>query len=201
MKKLLPKIIAVVLLLAVLSACSRTEFTDIYGFTERFDYGNLNVTDFLYEKDGEIYYTFFDRDNPRVMLKLICTAENKIDEVRIYLPKYDENADKRPVTAEDISLFIKVISSALKAFTGSDKAASEELINEMHLYEKKAYKNEGELTKTKNNFHFIYHSASLGSEFIIYNTYLKQVPETEKPESRPMYGDTTKIRTETAPSK
>ena len=71
----------------------------------------------------------------------------------------------------------------------------------MQLYEKKSYEYKGELTKTKDNFHFMYHSASLGSEFIIYNTYLKCVPETEKPESRPMYGDTTKIRTETVPTK
>ncbi len=204
MKKTILKIIALIFVFTLFEGCAREEFMDVYGFTERFTYSDISPEDFYTDKnkDGNnTYYTFFEEKNPRVMLKLICTKENIIDEMRIYLPKYDENADMKAVSTEEISLFVKVVSSATVAFTGYDINTTEEIIKQMQLYEKKSYVNEGELTKTKENFHFIYHSASLGSEFIIYNTYMKDVPKTEKPESRPMYGDTTKIRTETVPTK
>ncbi len=204
MKSITVKFLTAVILITLLTACAREEFKDLYGFTQGFDYESLTPEDFLTEKDEsgfEAYYAFFDEENPRVMLKLICTSENKIDEVRIYLPKYDENAHKKPVTTEDSVLFMSITSACIKAFTGYGEEEVRDIVNEMQLYEKKAYENEGEMTKAKNNFLFVYHSASTGSEFIIYNTHLKAVPETEKPESRPMYGDTTKIRTETVPTK
>ncbi|MBQ3136249.1 MAG: hypothetical protein IJB74_02085 [Clostridia bacterium] len=147
------------------------------------------------------YYTFLKKDNSCLMMKLLCNEENKTEEIRIYLPKYDENANKKKISAEDINLFLKIVSASSTAFTGYDQATTEEIITQMQLYEKKSYESEGELTKAKDNFYFVYHSALLGSEFIIYNTYLKTIPETEKPESKPMYGDTTKIRTETVPTK
>ncbi len=204
MKKTVLKTSLILLIFIFLGGCGREEFTDLYGFTERFTYSELSPEDFFVEEpeDGyDYYYTFFDAENPQVMLKLVCTENNKIGEIRIYLPKYDENANKKPITTDDISLFTKVVASSAQAFTGYGDSTVEDIINQMQLYEKKSYENEGELTKTKDSFHFVYHSASLGSEFIIYNTYLTDVPETEKPESKPMYGDTTKIRTETVPTK
>ncbi len=204
MKSTAIKITILIMLFIFLVGCAREEFMDLYGFTERFTYQIISAEDFYTEKteDGrDSYFTFFEKENPRIMLKLICTEDNKIDEVRIYVSKYDENADKKNVTTEDISLFLKVTSSSIAAFTKWDEKEIDSILSEMCLYEKKSYENEGELTMAKDNFHLIYHSASLGSEFIIINTYLKSVPETEKPESKPLYGDTTKIRTETVPTK
>ena len=204
MKKTVLKTVSLLLMFILLCSCAREEFMDLYGFTERFTYTDIDPEDFFTEKnaDGEVsFYCFFEKDNPRIMLKLFCNKENKINEIRIYFPKYDENGNKTAVTTGDISLFISLVSSSLIAFTACSKAEAEDIINQMQLYEKKSYENDGELTKTKNNYHFIYHSAFLGSEFTIYNTYLKAVPETLKPESKPMYGDTTRIRTETVPTK
>lgn len=204
MKKAFIKISVLLLILLSVSGCAKEEYMDLYGFSERFTYSEINPTDFYSEKtDGEkkAYYTFFEKENSRVMLKIICNRENIAEEIRIYMPKYDENATEKTVTAQDISLFIKIVSSATEAFTGNKSSTAGEIVIQMQLYEENSYKKEGELTKQKDNFHFVYHSATLGSEFIIYNTYLKAVPETEKPESKPMYGDTTKIRTETVPTK
>ncbi len=204
MKKAVIKTVLIFLVFLFLNGCAKEDIMDLYGFTGRFTYSNISPTDFYSEKaeEGKVsYYTFFEKENPRVMLKLLCNNENKTEEIRIYLPKYDENANNKIINAESINLFINVVSASAEAFTGYDKSTVEDIINQMRLYEKKSYENEGELTKIKNNFYFIYHSASLGSEFIIYNTYLKIIPETQKPESKPLYGDTTKIRTETVPTK
>ncbi len=204
MKSAFIRIMLLIMIFLFLIGCSREEFMDLYGFTERFTYTEISPEDFYTDKteDGKtVYYTYFEKEKPSVMIKLICTVNNKIDQVRIYLTKYDENGKKKILTTEDISLFANLISSSLKAFTDWNEAEAGEIMNQMLLYEKKSYESEGELTKTKSNFHFIYHSADLGSEFIIYNTYLISVPQTEKPVSRPLYGDTTKIRTETVPTK
>lgn len=203
MKRIILKTSFILLLFSILCGCAREEFMDLYGFTERFTYSELSPEDFFIgeAEKNNYFYTCFDTENSAVILKLTPTENNKIGEVRIYLPKYDENANERPATTDDINIFIRIVSSSVQAFTGYDENISEDIINQMQLYEKKSYEYKGELTKTKDNFHFVYHSALLGSEFIIYNTYLKDVPETEKPESRPMYGDSTKIRTETVPTK
>ncbi len=204
MKSAVIKITLLVMIITLFIGCSREEFMDLYGFTERFVYAEISPEEFYTDKteDGKtVYYTYFEKEKPKVMLKLICADNSKIDEIRIYLTKYDENGNKTAVMTEDISLFSKLISSSIEAFTGWSENEAEEILRQMQIYEKKSYENEGELTKTKGNFHFIYHSAVPGSEFIIYNRFLKPVPETEKPESKPMYGDTTKIRTETVPTK
>ncbi len=204
MKKTIARLLCLLITLVSASGCAREEFMDLYGFTERFAYEKLSVEDFYFEEskdDDSYYYTFFEKDNPKVMLKLLCTENNKISQVRIYLPKYDENAHKKNVSTEEILLFVNVADSSICALTGWSESQSHSIAEEMLLYEKSTYEKDGELTKTKGNFHFVYHSALLGSEFIIYNTYLVDVPQTEKPESRPLYGDTTKIRTETVPTK
>ena len=204
MKNTFIKVILSAMLLSLLIGCAREEFMDLYGFTDRFTYSQISPEDFYSDKteDGKaVYYTYFEKDNPKAMLKLICAESGKVDEIRIYLTKYDKNGKRTDILTEDILLFTRLIASSVSAFTGCSEASSEEIISQMMLYEKKSYEKEGELTKTKGSFHFIYHSAELGSEFIIYNTYLKTVPETEKPESKPLYGDTTKIRTETVPTK
>lgn len=197
-------IMTIFFLFAFFNGCAREEFTDLYGFTEEFGYSEISPSDFYAEKneDGNnVFYTYFHEETASVMLKLICTKKNKIDEIRIYLPKYDENARVRQTDTQEISLFIRIISSAAGAFTDWNDNEITDILDEMRLYDKASYTEEGELTKAKGSFYFIYHSATLGSEFMIYNTYLKEIPETEKPESRPVYGDTTKIRTETVPTK
>ena len=201
MKKVTAGLIGLIFVFTLFIGCAREEFTDLYGFTEDFTYTQLGPEDFYAEKSEGVYYTFFEKDNPKIMLKLIYSNENKIDEVRIFLPKYDENAKIKVITTDEILLFTRVIRSSVQAFTGYAADEAEKLTDQMCLSQKKTYENEGELTKTKDNFHFVYLSSSTGSEFIIYNTYLKAVPKTEKPESRPIYGDTTKIRNETVPTK
>lgn len=202
MNKTIAKIISLIVIFPFLTACSSESFMNLSVFIRCFHSQELETEDFYTEKDenrNNVFYTFFEEDGSTVMLKLICSSENKIDEVRIYLPKTDENAKVRSITTEDISLFTEITASAIEAFTYYSESDTEKILKEMCLYDKNSYKNEGELTKEKDNFYFVYLSSFLGSEVMIYNTYLKKVEPTQKPESRPMFGDTTNIRTQTVP--
>ncbi len=186
------------------TACVKEEFMDLYDFTQRLNYPGITIESFLTEKDNDgcnVYYCFFEKEKACVMLKIISNEENKINETRIYLAKYDENANAKPISTEEISLFAETVHSVMNAFTGFSEEECEEIVSQMRLYDKKTYSEEGELTKDKDNFKFVYHSASLGSEFTIYNTYLKDPEPTEKPVSRPLFAENPKIRTETAPAK
>ena len=62
--------------------------------------------------------------NPKAMLKLICTENGKIDEIRIYLTKYDKNGKRTDIHTEDILLFTKLISSSICTFTGWNEASA-----------------------------------------------------------------------------
>lgn len=202
MKKMFFEFAAIITAFSLLTACSSERFMDLSVFTRLFSYKELTVEDFYVEEDekgNNIFYTFFDSENSTVLLKLLCNSQNKIDEVRIYLPKTDENGNEKTVTTEDIILFTDVVSASLSTFTYYSKEQTENILKEMCLYDKKSYSDEGELTKEKDNFYFIYLSSYLGSEIMIYNTYLKEVEQTEKPESRPLYGETTNMREETVP--
>lgn len=203
MNKRIFKFAAIIMIFSLLTACSSESFMDLSIFVRLYgDEDEIEIEDFYVEKDEEgnyIFYTFFEEENSTVMLKLICDIENKIDEVRIYLPKTDENGNEKAVATDDICLFTEVVASSIKAYTYYSDEETESILKEMCLYDKKAYSDEGELTKTKGNFYFIYLSSHLGSEVMIYNTYLKTIEETEKPESRPLYGETTNIRQDTVP--
>ncbi len=203
MNKNLIKTAVLILIFSFLCGCARDDFMDLYSFSERFRFQDISPESFYSQKNKEgnfVYYTFFGNENKKIMLKLFSTNENIIDEVRIYLPKYDENAYKKTLTAEEISLFTKAVISSLEAYAGF-KDEAEASAEEMFLFEMKTYKDEGELSKRISNYLLTYRSTALGCEFIINNTYLKDFPDYEKPESRPLYGDTTKIRTETVPTK
>lgn len=205
MNKRIFGIAAVIVIFSLLTACSTDSFMDLSVFVRLYSIDEeIEIEDFYAEKDENgnlIFYTFFEDNDSDVMLKLFCNSDNKIDEVRIYLPKTDENGNEKAVTTEDISLFTTVVCRSVKTFTGYDTAEAQEILRQMCLYDKSSYTKKGELTKSKDNFHFVYLSDFPGSEVMIYNTYLKETEQTEKPESRPVYGDTTNIREETVPLK
>ena len=72
-------------------------------------------------------------------------------------------------------------------------------MNEFSLYEKDTYSRQGELYKIDEKFSFVYYSDSFVCDFIISDTYLVEEENTEKPVSKPLYGNTTNIRGETEP--
>ncbi|MDD6146070.1 MAG: hypothetical protein PUB43_03370 [Oscillospiraceae bacterium] len=197
MKRL--KIAAACLLLLSLFGCSRSEFCDLSGFVYEFARGSdldLEIEDFTFEtkSDGTVYRTFFGEKGDEVMLSLESDEENRICCGRILICKYDSAGNPKAISSEQIPLFISAACGTMAALCSYDRQQSRSLLEEFTLYSAASYRAQGELTKQCGSFRFVYYSTALMSEMILYNLRLKDVEPTEKPESRPLFGDTTRLR-------
>ena len=79
------------------------------------------------------------------------------------------------------------------AFTSFSEQETLKLMHEFLLHETNTIKKQGEMNKTQSCFHFVYYSNSLASMFTVTNTWLCEIPKTEKPESKPYFGATTNV--------
>ena len=163
---------------------------------EKLDYKSI----YTYIDENEtVFETFFGEDEPEIVLKLIVNND-RINSVRIAMAKIDQNGNAKVPSSKTITDFIEAAKNAIQAFCGFDKSTAEALLTEFQLYDIESYNKKGELTKTQDSFYFLYYSDSIVCDMIITNTYLKETEKTEKPESKPAFGNTTKLRTETAAS-
>lgn len=200
MKKVFIELTAVMLLFALLCACSRNQFMDLSGFVNAFNRVSDEEIDFediySYTDEGEtVFETFIEDDDPNVVIKLIM-ENDRINQVRIAVAKIDKNGNAVASSAKVITDFIETVKSSIQAFCGFDNAAVEALLGEFQLYNMENYVKTGELTKNQGSFHFVYFSDSLVCEMMIFNTYLVEIEKTEKPESKPAFGNTTNVRAE-----
>lgn len=203
MKKSVVKLAATLLLFSMLTACSRNQFMDLSGFVYGFNRVSDEDIDFediySYSDEGKtVFETFIEDDNPNVVMKLIMNND-RIEEIRIAIAKIDENGTKIMPSAKSITDFTETVKSSIISFCGLEKQTAQGLMTEFGLYNMENYKKEGELTKTQDSFYFVYFSDSLVCEMMIYNTYLLEIEKTEKPESKPAFGNTTNVRGETTP--
>jgi len=197
------KIIVAVILIAGLCGCTQSEFVNLGVFIENYcsnqdsqplDYTSFAITS---DSDGTIYNCFFEGTNPLVALRLFSDDSKNISECHVILPKLDEKGNKLNLTDEAIALFVDTAVNTTCAFTFCSLDEARQLVSEFTLDKKDTYLREGELTKEKGSFYYVYVSNPLASEFIIYNKWLHEIESTKKPESRAAYNDTTKIRDET----
>ncbi len=194
MKKAIP-IIIIIASFFTLTACSRSEFMDLGGFVYNFNKVSdeeIELEDvYFYDEGGVRTFETFIEDE--VLIKLTM-REDKIETVKVAIIKIREKGAIQILSSETLTDFISAAKSSIIAFCGYSREEAENLLNEFGLYDKETYKKEGELTKTKGKNHFVYLSNSLVNEVIIYNTFLFDVPKTEKPESKPLFGKTTNLR-------
>lgn len=203
MKKTVIKLCALLLSFSIFTACSRNQFMDLSGFIYGFNRVSDDEIDFddIYsytDEDDNVFEIFIEDDEPNVVLKLI-TENDRIKQVRIAIAKMNENGNPITPSAETVSDFTETVKSSIQAFCSFDSEKTRTLMNEFGLYDMGNYKKQGELTKSQDNFHFVYFSDSLVCEMMIYNTYLEEIEKTEKPESKPAFGNTTNVRGETTP--
>ncbi|MBQ8503285.1 MAG: hypothetical protein IJ491_03295 [Clostridia bacterium] len=203
MKKLSVLILCLSLVTGVITGCSRDEFVSVLRFTD-----NLNsqknsekISLDSYFVQNEIYSAVFADGEEKILLRLITDEKGYIEEIRLTAQKVDENGQNDPVTEKRKNLFTSSIARTVSAYTYLSQEEAEEIIGNMRLNDLSSYKAAGELTLTKGNFCFVYYSTDLVSMFMIYNIHLHPIEKTEKPESKPAYGNTTNIRTETVPLK
>lgn len=179
-----------------LTACSENEFRNLVSFTEKFnkaeDKLQISYEDFIIDSDNT-YNLFFPEDNSSVLLRLTENEEGRIEQIRILIGKYDALGKEKQISEEDRQLFLSVIKLSVMAYTSYSSEQTVLLMNDFSLYDTLSIKKQGELNKTQDCFHFVYYSNSLASMFTVTNTWLCEVPETEKPESKPYFGSTTNV--------
>ncbi len=191
------KILLCLVLTVLLSACSKSEFMDLGSFIYNYNsvsQQDIDFTDFFFEKAEKRELKLI---NGSVLLTLKEASDGKIEQCRVMLTKVTQNGEVNENLSADCISFRNILKSTIEAFCGFDETTAEALIREFGLESEGAFLKEGELTKKQGSFYFVYYSTSLTSQMMIYNTYLTEIEQTEKPVSKP---DLNKTQAETAVS-
>ena len=199
MRNKIIKFSVLIFVFSVLSACSKSQFMDISGFIYRYNRISEEKIKFenvySYIDEGEKIFEIYP-DNSDVVIKLI-SENDRIKQVRIAFSKTNENGTFLSAESETVSEFIKITENAVRTFCEFDDFSARSLMKNLGLYDIETYRKQGELNTEKDSFRFIYYSDSLVCDFMINNTYICASYPTEKPVSKPDYGNTTNIRGET----
>ncbi|MDO4381362.1 MAG: hypothetical protein Q4D20_10865 [Clostridia bacterium] len=208
MKRFLKTIFSLAIILALFSACSESETIDFGSFVDRYNSSGDRKLDFSEvvgeERDGKTVYCFsFPSNNEsgkKILTKLFENENKKLSECRIIIAKKDENG-KKEFSSEDAAQFLNEAKNALMAFSGFNEEKAKSVLLELGIGKEETFLKNGERKTVADEYYVFSLSNDVAFEVIIYNTWLKKVEETEKPESRPIFDETTKIRTETVPHK
>lgn len=201
MKKASVFILCLSLITGIITGCTKNEFIEITRFTDNMNSQKtgqkIELSSYIIQNN--IYSLPFNENGESVLLRLVTDENGYIEEIRLTLSKVDENGGSSPVNEKRKALFLSTLKRASLAYTYFDETENESIINSMKLDNTSTYAPSGELTLEKGNFYFVYFSTDLACQFTIYNIHLHPIEKTEKPESKPAFGNTTNIRTETVP--
>lgn len=201
MKKTAILILCLSLITGIITGCSKDEFMEITRFTDNLNAqktgDEIELSSYIIQ--NETYSLPFFDGKESVLLRLVQGEEGYIEEIRITAAKVDEQGNNSPVTDKGKNLFTSSIKRTVMAYTYFTEEETDKIISDMKLNALSSYNTTGELTLGKGNFYFVYYSADLASMFMIYNIHLHPIEKTEKPESKPAFGNTTNIRTQTVP--
>lgn len=186
------KIIKIVLCFFIIlsfASCGKSEFMNLYAFTENYNEvseSKINLTDFYFQNPQNFSYTaVLGSSDNEVLLTLKSEKSDIIEEIEVSVVK---SKTKSPDNIQ-IELFMEILNNVLKAYCNYDDNKIKDIITSFKLDDYQTYIKQGELTLKKENFYFVYYSTELISQLKIYNTYLHKIEPTEKPVSKPYYGE------------
>lgn len=186
------KIIKIVLCFFIIlsfASCGKSEFMNLYAFTENYNEvseSKINLTDFYFQNPQNFSYTaVLGSSDNEVLLTLKSEKSDIIEEIEVSVVK---SKTKSPDNIQ-IELFREILNNVLKAYCNYDDNKIKDIITSFKLDDYQTFIKQGELTLKKENFYFVYYSTELISQVKIYNTYLHKIEPTEKPVSKPYYGE------------
>ena len=145
------------------------------------------------QKNPDISYTAVICENGcNILLSLCEGTDKKVQTCKIALIKENGSVPTR----DEMLAFNSVINDVMVTYCGFDSC---DVIDSFGLNSADTLAKNGELTIRKDNYYFIYYSTSIISEFIIHNTYLKEIETTHKPESKPYFGEDFVIKDKETP--
>ena len=166
-------------------SCSKGEFRNIVSFIDSYNEltdSDLSLSDFITDFGSKTDYTAII-DNC-VMLNLTEGNDGNIHMCRVITDKSSGN-----ISAETAEIFRQTLKLTLMAYCSFSSDEAENIIRALNLDSNETFMKQGELTLKKDNFYFVYFSDEIISEVKISNTYLLKTETTEKPVSRPYYGE------------
>lgn len=186
-------------IILTLVSCGKNELTDLSGFITNYNNTNeadLSLSDFIIQKNSDISYTaVISEDSCDILLSLTQGSDNKIKSCKIALIKEDGSV----LTKENINTYYITIINALSAYCSYDENICSEIADSLNLSSSETIMNNGELVLKKDNFCFVYYSTEIISLFTVYNTYIEEVKPTEKPVSKPYFGEDIIIKDKETP--
>ena len=193
------KIIICFIILLSFVSCGKSEFMNLYSFTEHYNKTSsesISISDFCFQPDDKQCYTaFLGSEGAEILLTLKSEKTDIIEEIRLSLVK----EQSRSPAISQTDLFIEILRNTLYAFCSYTEEETENIISAFELGNPQTFIKEGELTLTVGNFHFVYYSTELISQIMIYNTYLHKIEATEKPVSKPYYAEDFIIKEKETP--
>lgn len=193
------RVILCFFIILTFTSCGKNELMDLSGFIHNYNFisdSDLSLTDFIIQKDADIKYTAVLTDSGHNILISLCQgSDNKIKYCKIAFVKEDSKVP----TIEETAEFCNVIIDAMTAYCNFDIQTSQTLADNFHLSGTKTLTNNGELTLSKDNFYFVYYSTDMISQFTIYNTYIQKIEPTEKPVSKPYFGEDFVVKDKETP--
>lgn len=193
------RIILCFFIMFTLVSCSKNELMDLSGFVYNYntisEY-DLSLADFIIQRDSDTVYTAVLPESHQNLLLSICQgSDNKIKSCKIALIKEDGSVP----TNEEATTFYSKIIDVMSAYCNSDALKCQEIADSFNLYKTETLTKNGELTLKSENFYFVYYSTDIISQFNIYNTYIEKIESTEKPVSKPYFGEDFIIKDKETP--
>ena len=176
-------------ILLCLTACSDNQLKNLTCFIDsynEFSADKLSAGDFFIINGSEdTLRAFIGSDECQIVLSLKEDNNGKIEGVKLSLPKTEGTLPK----TKEAEYFCQVLTCTIKAYCTYDDERAKEVVDAFGLSSPETYNKLGELTFKRDNYYFIYYSSDISSEVMIFNTYLHTAETTEKPVSRPYYGE------------
>lgn len=176
-------------ILLSLTACTDGKLKNLTSFIDSYNHfaeEKLTIENFFFQNGSEdTLRAIIGTEEYKFILSLKEDKNSKIKSVKLSMPKTD-NAHLKIETTE---AFCRVLSHALMAYCSYNQSQANEVADAFALHNPETLYKQGELTMKKGNFYFVYYSDETSSEVMIYNTYLHTIEPTEKPVSRPYYGE------------
>ena len=182
MKKLLSLTLTIIMCFSF-SACYKADEMNLLMFTDNLNSiegrNEISLSDFFIV-DGS-FRLIVEEASP-----LLITAEEDenrvLKKIRLTVSKADNKGNIIALTDSEASAFFKQATDILEAFTMYEKQECETLLKDLIPKNASDFSKTGELVTTKDNFHLVYYSNKICSQFFVTNTYYEKIESTTKPD-------------------
>ena len=181
------KLFSVMLSLAMcfsFSACCKSGEMNLLMFTDNLNSiegrKEISLSDF-FVLDG--CYKLIVEDGATLLITAEEDENKVLKKIRLTISKADDKGNIRALSESEASAFNKQATDILEAFTMYERTECEDVLKDLIPKNAEAFSKEGELVTEKENFHLVYYSNKICSQFFVTDTYYEKTESTTKPDN------------------